>query len=238
MRHRIIRKAEALVALTMAGVLVCAFALSYFLELKGPYVDIIASDFATRRLGQQVTMLDVRIRHWHDVRFGLSTVTTSGARTLVACGSGHVIFGKLALLKGDFTRARIILRDVALLEELYQHWPMTSWAAGKAFDDPIFVKRLDASFIAKDAYFEAHLRSFESDEMMLVGGARWAGRKFLKAHIFVLLPEARVERVPKELRGRMIRRWRGWNGFRVTYLDGRITVYGHSGPFFTAQWGA
>ncbi len=233
-----IRKVEALVALTTAGVLVSALTLSYFLEIKGPAVDIIASDFATRRLGQQVTMMDVRVRHWHDVRFGLATITTSGARTLVACGSGRIIFGEPALLKGDFTRARVILNDVALLEGFYRHWSMTAWAAGQAFHDPIFVKHLEANFAAKEGYSEAHLRAFRSDEMALAGGIRWAGRKFLKAHVFVLLPEDRVERVPKELRGRMIRRWRGWRGFRVTYAAGRITVYGHSGPFFAAQWAA
>jgi hypothetical protein len=115
---------------------------------------------------------------------------------------------------------------------------MTAWAAGEAFKDPIFVKRLDARFFSTEEYSEAHLHAFDSDEMVLAGGVRWDGRKFLKANVFVLLPESRFERVPKELRARMIRRRAGWKGFRVTYAAGRLTVYGHSGPFFTAQWAA
>lgn len=236
MRHRAVRKVETLAALAAVLAGASALAASYFLEIKGPYVDLVASEFATRRLGAPVTMLDVRVRRWSDIRFGLATVSTNDARTLVACGSGRIVLAGLALVKGDFTRARVALRDVALLEDLYRRWSMTSWAAGRAFDDPIFVKRLEATLLVKDEYSEAHLRRFDSDEMVLAGGVRWKGRAFKKANVFVLLPEARFERVPKELRGRMIRRREGWRGFRVTFGAGRLTVYGHSGPFFTAQW--
>lgn len=68
------------------------------------------------------------------------------------------------------------------------------------------------------------------------GGAVWKGRTLHKIHARIFLPAELFEKIPKEMRARMIHGPAGWRGLRLIYVKGLFTAVGQSGPFFQAQW--
>ncbi len=211
-------------------------ALSYYAGVEGAFVDAAASESVSRALDLPVRLLEVRVDRWSDVRFGMMTLDNPGQKTLVACGPGRARFDGLPLVKGEERRVRLRFEEVAILEEVFKGSALISWASKQAFTDPIFVQRLDAVVRYDSESAEIHVTRFESEDITILGGVRFLAGRIAKANVLVLLPKNRFERVPKEIRARMIRRSDGRHGVRLVYAGGYLTVVGAKGPFFKVQW--
>ncbi|HTL69820.1 MAG TPA: hypothetical protein VL404_00870 [Candidatus Eisenbacteria bacterium] len=224
------------ITLAFAAVLIFAAAFTYYAGLQGPGVDRIVSEIVSRRAGFPVQLLDVHITRWKDVRFGLLSLEAEGGKTLLAAGQGRILFEKVAFVKGDRSRVHLELNDVAILEGLYQKSSLFRWASKDVYSDPIYVSRAELLLIESADAVEAHLTRFDSEDVLLGGGLRMEKGKVVKVNVQILLPEMRFEKVPKELRARMIRRADRWRGVRLEYFRNTLTVFGSGGPVFKARW--
>ena len=205
-------------------------------EWRGLWVDELVSAALSRKLGFPVLLMDVRAHHFSEFRFGLMTVGDAAHKTLVASGEGRVFFEPWAFLKNDGNKIHLRLSDVAVLESLYRKSSLLSWASRNAFNDPIFVKRIELFVVEGDGKLDGYVIEFDSEDLKLRGGFNSLNGTVLKANALVLLPEHKFERIPKELRGRMIERSGGWKGIRLVYSEQNLTIVGRYGPFFQARW--
>jgi hypothetical protein len=119
---------------------------------------------------------------------------------------------------------------------LYRRSPILSWAAGSAFKEPIVAERVRFRATQKNGKFSGRLLRFDSSELRLRGGVEMRRGKLEIADAVVAFPPDKVERLPKELRARMIRLPGGWREVRVTFRNNLITAFGTHGKFFQASW--
>ena len=226
-------------ALTLVVFFSVSFWMAGAFELpRGGWLDRGISFAASKLAGVPVRFYDVRISRTLDtVRFGMLSVTDPrDNKILFVSGPGEVrrVSGTLSIRGVQRLEAR--LEDAVIMEDLCRRSPLITWASQQAFDRPIFLKRvrLVAQKHAERTTF--HLLSCESDQLVLNGGVLLRGRQVIKVHALVLLPAEKFEKMPKEMRARMIQRRAGWRGLRLVYSGDFFTAIGESGPFFQARW--
>jgi autotransporter translocation and assembly factor TamB len=226
---------KAILLIVAAGALSAALA-TYHLPLEGEWVDELVSDVVSKQTGTASTFSGVSIIHWNRVRFQLLVVADENKNPLIVAGSGSARLEPLALLTKDFDSIDFSAEDVALLEALYRSTPILSWAAGSAFKEPIVADRVRFRATQKNGKLSGRLLGFESDALRLKGGIVMKEGKLEVANVIVAFPPDRVERLPKELRARMIHLPSGWREVRVTFRDNTLTAMGTHGKFFQASW--
>lgn len=223
-------------SLTVAAVAWLVLA-SFFVVWKGPWMDRLVSKELGQHLGLRIEMEGARIEGWSRLSFdGLKVIGRSG-KTFVTSGHGRMRFYGIDLFARRFDRIETELSDVAVMRSLLEKVPVLAWASKDALGRPVRIRSVQALMHhGQTGALEVHLTQFDSAELALFGGMQVANRKLLKANALVLLPSDVFERVPKELRARMIRRPRGWRGVRITYNERLLTAWGATGRFFSASW--
>lgn len=206
--------------------------------LKGAWMDRAVSYYFSKLAGVKISLYDVRFfRTLTALRFGVLSVSEPDKKNiLLASGPGEArVVGGFFIFRGD-RRVEIRLDDVAIMEDLCAKSSIIHWATRQAFDRPILIRSIRFSLKENARGTVLRVLSCESDQLALNGGAFLKNRKIKKVHALILLPAEKFEKIPKEMRARMIRRNSGWRGVRLVYCEGLFTAYGESGPFFQAQW--
>ena len=228
---------QALVVVLIATLMGALLLASYLLPIQGVWLDQAVSAYLTGKINQPVLLVDVKITHWSRMRFGLLTISTHAKKTLIVAGDCTLEWPVAALWKKNFGQIRLRLNHVTLLEDLGKKIPILAWASKEVFSDPILVKRLEVvARFRTNELLRAHLIRFDSDDIFLNGGMEAQNSKILKADVFLLLPSDRFEKVPRELRARMIKRKDGWRGIRLVFYGHSLVAIGSNGPFFEARW--
>lgn len=207
--------------------------------VRGVWIDHGLSAYLSRETGLQVRLYDVRFPERKPaMQFGiLSILDTEKGNVLFVAGSGRAVFLSEFLPSDQAKRFKIRLEDAALMEDLFRKSPLIDWASRRAFESPISLKSVEIVFKKLRRRTVVRVISCRSHHLLLKGGVALDGARIAKAHFLVLLPEEKFEKVPKEMRARMIRRKDGWRGVRLIYHKDRFTAVGASGPFFQARWG-
>ncbi len=205
---------------------------------KGGWLDRAFSAYLTSRTGHKVRLYDVNFPTLGPiVRFGiLSVMDQRENKVLFVSGAGSVRLLSGPVLGNANRRFKVRLEDAVIMEDLYHKNPLIDWASRQAFNRPVSLRSIEALFKTSGTGIVARIVSCRSDTLLVKGGVVLKANRILKVHLLVLLPEERFEKVPKEMRARMVRRKGGWRGVRLVYANNILTAAGDSGPFFQAQW--
>ncbi|GEM_PF-1619075 len=207
-------------------------------SVKGGWLDRAFSAYLTGRTGHKVRLYDVNFPSFAPVvRFGILSVMDSGEnKVLFVSGAGRARLLSGAISGNADRRFKVRLEDAVIMEDLCHKSPLIDWASKQAFDQPITLRSIEVFFKTSGSGTVARIISCRSDALLIKGGVAFKANRILKLHLLLLLPEERFEKVPKEMRARMIRRKGGWRGVRLIYANNLLTAAGDSGPFFQAQW--
>jgi hypothetical protein len=128
------------------------------------------------------------------------------------------------------------VKDVAILEPLYAKLPIISLISKYIFKNPVYLSEMKFVMKTSPAGTSLRILRFYSDEVWVMGGVRFENRKLVRANLLIAVPAASYEKLPKELRARMMRRKEGWRAVRITFGGNVFTAVGPKGPFFRASW--
>ena len=224
-----------LVALTFSA---SVFLLGGYRFVRGGWLDRVFSSYLTSRIGLKARLYDVNFSaNALAVRFGiLSVMDSKENKILFVSGAGSARYLSGPLFGAGNRRFKIRLEDAVIMEDLCRKSPLIDWASRQAFNRPISLKSIEVLFKNVGLRTVARIISCRSDTLLIKGGVVFEGKRIAKLHLLILLPEERFEKIPKEMRARMIRRKAGWRGVRLSFSNNVLTAAGDSGPFFQAQW--
>ena len=206
--------------------------------VRGAWIDRALSGALSSETGLQVRLYDVRFPERKPaMQFGiLSVLDTKKSKVLFVAASGRAVLLSEFSSGDPAKRFKVRLEDAVIMEDLCRKNPLIDWASRQAFNAPIILKTVGIVFKKIQKRTIIRIISCRSEHLLLKGGLALDGTRITKAHFLVLLPEEKFEKVPKEMRARMIHRKGRWRGVRVMYRDNLFTAAGDSGPFFQAQW--
>lgn len=206
--------------------------------VKGGWLDRALSSCLSSRIGLKARLYDVNFSaNPSAIRFGiLSVMDPKENKILFVSGTGSARYLSGRIFGAGERRFKIRLEDAVIMEDLYRKSPLIDWASRQAFNRPISLKSIEALFKNSGTRTVARILSCRSDTLLIKGGVVFQGKNISKLHLLILLPEERFEKIPKEMRARMVRRKAGWRGIRLSFTNNTLTASGDSGPFFQAQW--
>ena len=212
-------------------------AAGYFWTVRGPWLDSVFSSALSQRLGWEVECKNVRMARWSRMDFDSATVKSGPKDTLAKTGAGAILFQSSPLnLIGAVTRTNLDLKQISLAEDFGGNTPFASSLPEGLIKSPLNVDEASVIVAKHDKLTNIHLIRFVSEGVVLRGGAQVKEGRIVKAHAIILFAGDRFNRLPEEIRMRMMRRQNGWQGFRFVYGQNVLTVMGAQGPLLKAQW--
>jgi len=182
----------------------------------------------SKKTGLRLSLSDVRIECFKQIRFGFLTLADPKEHALLAAGPGRLKKGA-----GYFEGT---VDHVVLMQDLYRGFPFAGWVSQHLLNDPIYLRRLHWVVRERPEGFSCHLLQGSSEEVRLKGGFSKANGRLQAVHFLIDFPHQKFEELPKELRASFIRRRTGWAGIRLTLRTGIVVLSGQNGPFLRASW--
>ncbi len=199
-------------------------------------LDKAISELLTRELEKPVSVVAAHFENWNRLHFDTMTVSSRDRGTLMASGPGQINFYGF-LSRMDHPRIAVYsFKNVAILEAFYKKLPIVSWVSQYIFNDPIYLSEMKFVTTRTESGTSLRILKFYSEAIWVMGGVRFKEKKLMRANLLIAVPNATFEKLPKQIRSRMIKRREGWRAVRITFGGNIFKVEGATGPFFQASW--
>lgn len=224
------------ILLSSVGLLVFLILGSYWLPLRGEWLDQFVTEVLSERLHTRIQVKGISFTHWKCVTFLGFDVYSKSQQKWLSSGRGALNWTGIPFLKDTVSNTTLNLNHVVFSAEFYKKIPVASISLSKLIEKPTVVTRLAVDISQFRRSRLVRIFQYDSDDIDLRGGWQFNGSRLVKAHLLVLMPNDLIEKLPRSVRRRMIKRKNGWSGARFIFQNNTITVSGFSGPLLKVQW--
>jgi hypothetical protein len=227
----------------MKKIFVCLFlgtafilGLSAVVPIRGSWLDRGLSRWLHHKLSADIRLGQVQFKHWNTVSFeSLKAISKNGTQCL-SSGRGRLSWKGLPWSKNSKSEADLYLIHLMISPEMYKKIPVAAISLSKFIDSPALIEKISIHVRQEKQNRMVRITEYLSQDFTLRGGWKFEHNKLTKAHLLILLPNNGLEKLPRQLRTRLLSRGENGKGARLVFQKNTITVFGRTGPLMRAQW--
>ncbi|MBI4353477.1 MAG: hypothetical protein HY593_06110 [Candidatus Omnitrophica bacterium] len=219
----------------LAAAFLLLFGLVYGVT-RGPWLGGVLSWFLHRKTGIEAGFLNARVEGLSRIGFHSASFRENGGRLRARTGPGALRLVDPFWGSDNRRKVEWSFHQAVLSKDLYKNLPVLSHAFGYLFEGAVKAHQVKVLLVEGPSFFSVRLLQCLSPDFSMRGGIRFEGGRFKKAHFLLFGSVRAIDKVPGQIRSRMIYWNKSWAGFRVIFYPHEVVCIGRKGPLFQVAW--